>query len=260
MEWKAKLKLLLGLAMALMVAWPAGAAEIHVIITGALSGAMRDLQPRYEQTTGNKLIISWGPSSGTTKDAIPVRLQNGEAPDVLIMVAPNLEKLVQDGEFVPAWRTGIARSLVGVGVREGAPLPDVSTVNALRDTLLSAKTVGYSEGASGVYVSSKLLDRLGIADRVSSRLKKITGELVGDAIARGEIEIGLQQVSELKAVKGVSFAGPLPEEVQLASVIAIAVAQNAREPQAAKSLADFLSTPGSAALLQKSGLEPIAGK
>jgi molybdate transport system substrate-binding protein len=253
-------KITLGIGMALMMSSIAGATDIHVMITGAMAGAMRDLQPRYEQASGNKLILSWGPSSGTTKDAIPMRLQNGETPDVLIMVAPSFEKLVQEGKFVAASRIDIARSLVGVGVREGAPKPDVSSVDALRNALLAAKSIGYSEGASGVYVSSQLLTKLGIAEQVVSRMKKITGELVGDAIARGEVEIGLQQVSELKAVQGVSFVGPLPEAVQNASVISVAVAQNAKEPQAAKSLAEFLSSRDAAASLVKSGLDPITGK
>ncbi len=253
-------KVCLALGMALMMSNIASAADIQLMSTGALTGAMRDLQPRYEQETGNKLHISSGPSSGTTKDAIPIRLQNGEMPDVLIMVAQSLEKLVQEGQFVAALRLDIARSLVGVGVRKGAPKPDVSSVDALRNALLAAKSIGYSEGASGVYVSSRLLAKLGIADQVASRMKKITGELVGDAIARGEVEIGLQQVSELKAVNGVSFAGPLPEEVQNASVISLAIAQNAKEPQAARSLAGFLSSHDAAVWLVKSGLEPIAGK
>jgi molybdate transport system substrate-binding protein len=235
-------------------------AEIHAIITGALTGAMRNLQPAYEKASGNQLIISWGPSSGDTKDAIPQRLKNGETPDVLIMVAPAYEKLVAEGKFVASSRIDIARSPIGVGVREGSPKPDVSTVSALRTALLSAKSIGYSEGASGVYISSQLISKLGISDQISSKMKKITGELVGEAIARGELEIGLQQVSELKAVKGVSFLGPLPEEVQFASVISCAIAQSAREPQAAKSLMDFLSSKETAASFAKSGLDPVEHK
>ena len=252
----------IGFAAVLALAMPAiaCAADIHAMITGAMKGAMRDLQPRYEQVSGNRLVISWGPSSGTASDAIPVRLQNGEKPEVLIMVEPFFEKLLQERKFAAAWHAPIARSLIGAGVREGAPKPDVSNVDALRNALLAAKTIGYSEGASGVYVSSQLLAKLGIADQVASRMKKITGELVGNAIARGDVEIGLQQVSELKAVYGVSFAGPLPEAVQNASVIIVAVAQDAKEPQAAQSLADFLSSGDCAASLAESGLQPAAGR
>ena len=254
------LGLSLSLGLALTMSNEAGATDLHVMITGALTGAMRDLQPRYEQASGNKLVISWGPSSGTTKDAIPMRLQNGEKPDVLIMVAPSFENLVQDGKFIAASRVDIARSLVGVGVREGAPFPDVSSVDALRSALLAAKSIGYSEGASGVYVSTQLLAKLGVANQVAPRMKKITGELVGDAIARGEVEIGLQQVSELKAVRGVRFVGPLPEAVQNANVISLAIAQSASEPQAAKSFAEFLSSPDATASLAHRGLDPVAGK
>src|ERR1700679_3285206 len=168
--------IVLGLGATTMMATPAAATEIRAMITGAMTGAMRDLQPAYEQATGNKLVISWGPSSGSSKDAIPVRLANGETPDVLIMIGPSLDKLVADGKFAAGSKVDLARSLVGVAVKAGAPKPDVSTPEALRDALLAAKSIGYSEGGSGVYVSTQLLGKLGIADEVAPKMKKITGE------------------------------------------------------------------------------------
>lgn len=248
------------LGVATTVTTPAVAADIHAMITGALTGAMRELQPGYERASGNTLVISWGPSSGNSKDAIPVRLQNGETPDVLIMISTFLDKLVAEGKFTPAAKFDLARSLVGVAVRAGAPTPDVSTPEALRAALLAAKSIGYSEGASGVYVSTQLLQKLGIADQVAPRMKKITGELVAEAVARGEVELCLQQVSELKAVAGVTYLGPLPQAVENPAIIAVAVAAKAQDPAAARSFVDFLASPQGASALKNSGLDPITSK
>lgn len=247
------------LGAAALTPLPAAAADIHAMITGALTGAMRELQPRYKQASGNTLVISWGPSSGTSKDAIPVRLQNGESPDVLIMISTFLDKLVAEGKFTPASRLDLARSLVGVAVKAGAPAPDVSTPGALRAALLAARSIGYSEGASGVYVSTQLLQKLGIADQVAPEMKKITGELVAEAVARGEVELCLQQVSELKAVAGVTYLGPLPQAVENPAVVVVAIAAKAQEPEAARSFVDFLTSPQGASALNGSGLDPIAG-
>jgi molybdate transport system substrate-binding protein len=252
--------IVLGLGATTMMATPAAATEIRAMITGAMTGAMRDLQPAYEQATGNKLVISWGPSSGSSKDAIPVRLANGETPDVLIMIGPSLDKLVADGKFAAGSKVDLARSLVGVAVKAGAPKPDASTPEALRDALLAAKSIGYSEGGSGVYVSTQLLGKLGIADEVAPKMKKITGELVGEAVARGEVEICMQQVSELKAVAGVTYLGPLPKAVENVAIFAVAVSAKAKDAAAAKSFVDFLTSREGAAAIEKSGLEPIEGK
>ena len=236
----------------------ARAADLNVIVSGALTGAFRELIPQFEAASGHKVMLAWGPSSGTSKDAIPVRIQNHEPADVLIMVGPALDSLINQGKFSAASRVEVAESRIGVGVRNGAPRPNVSTTAALKHTLLEAKSIGYSEGASGVYISTKLLKILGIEDQISGKARKITGELVGEAIERGDVELGLQQVSELLAISGVDFVGPLPEDVQLASPISAAVASNAREPNAAKAFVDFLSSEKAAATLKKSGLDQVA--
>jgi molybdate transport system substrate-binding protein len=247
------------LGIAVITAWTevAVAAEIHVMVSGALTGAFRDLVPHYERTTGYKLVIAWGPSSGTSREAIPVRLESGETADVLIMVAPALDKLVAEGKFPSQSRAEIARSRIGVAVRKGASRPDVGSVDALRRTLLEANSIGYSEGASGVYVATELLSRLGIADQVAGKARKITGQLVGEALARGEIEVGLQQISELIAVSGIDYVGALPDEIQKVSVIAAAIARDAREPRGAKALVDFLSSSQAAPALVESGLDAV---
>jgi molybdate transport system substrate-binding protein len=232
-------------------------AELHAIVSGALTGAFRELIPRFEQASGHKAVIAWGPSSGTSPDAIPVRLDAGEKPDVLIMVEASFDKLVAQGKFRAGERKAFARSRIGIGVKSGLPKPDVASAGTLRQALLNARSVGYSEGASGAYVATELLARLGIAAEVMPKARKITGELVGHAIARGEVEIGFQQVSELKAVPGVDYVGPLPGELQRASVMIAATARDLKEPEAAKSFIAFLTSPEAASILERSGLERI---
>jgi hypothetical protein len=153
---------------------------------------------------------------------------------MVIMIGTALDGLIKQGVFKPAMRTDIAQSGIGVGVRVGAPRPDVSAADALRRTLLSAHSIGYSEGGSGVYVSTELLKRLGMAEQLAPKMKLVTGELVGEAIARGDVELGIQQISKLRAVEGVDYLGPLPGDLQLASIITAAVSQNAKEAEAAR--------------------------
>lgn len=245
----------LGLATVTLQSQPAQAAELRAMVSGALTGAFRDLIPRFEQASGQTLAISWGPSSGASPDAIPVRLASGEKPDVLIMVEPAFNTLVAKGAFAPVRRSAFAQSRIGVGVKSGTAKPDVGSVDGLRNALLNARSIGYSEGASGVYVATELLGKLGIADQVMPKARKITGELVGEAVARGEVEIGLQQVSELKAVPGVDYVGPLPDAVQKASVMVAAIAQNAQNAKAANDFVDFLTSADAAPILAKSGLD-----
>jgi molybdate transport system substrate-binding protein len=248
-------KLAISLMVPSLLGGTARAAEIHVIVTGALTAPFREIVPAFERTTGNKLITAWGPSAGETKDAIPVRLRNGEPADVIIMIDTALDGQIKQGVVKSATRTDIAQSGIGVGVRMGAPRPDVSSVEALKQTLLSAHSIGYSEGGSGVYVSSELLKRLGIADQLSAKMKLVTGELVGEAIARGDVEIGIQQISELRAVKGVEYLGPLPGDLQHASLITAAVLQNAKEPEAAQAFVSFLASPEAVRAFKDAGLE-----
>ena len=247
-------RLALGLILPLLLAGTAQAAEIHVIVTGALTAPFRQIVPAFERATGHKLVIAWGPSAGESKDAIPVRLRSGEPADVVIMIGTALDGLVKQGVFKPALRTDIAQSGIGVGVRVGAPRPDVSSADALRRTLLSAHSIGYSEGGSGVYVSTELLKRLGIADQLAPKMKLVTGELVGEAIARGDVEIGIQQISELRAVRGVDYLGPLPGDLQLAAIITAAVSQNAKEAEAARAFVAFLASPEAAKAFTEGGL------
>lgn len=234
------------------------AADVHVLATGALSAAFRELAPAYEQQTGNHLIISWGPSYGTSPDALPMRIRSGEAMDVCLMIRPALDEQIRKGKFVPDTRVDIVASRIGVAVQAGMPKPDVSSVDKLRDTLLAARSVAFSEGASGTYITETLFEKLGIADQMKARSVQIKGkELVGTALKRGDAELGLQQISELRAIDGIEYVGPLPEAVQKTSIVSAALAANAKEPAGAAALISYLKTPAASAVLEKTGLDPV---
>ncbi len=171
------------------------------------------------------------------------------------------EELIKRGLAQPGSYVLLARSLVGMVVREGAPKPDISTVAALKATLLAAKSIAYSDSGSGTYLSTKLFPQLGIADQLAPKSRKVrgppSGEPVAAVVARGEAEIGFQQVSELIRVRGVTFVGPIPAEVQSGSSFAGALINNAREPEAAKALLRFLGSPDAAPVITNAGLAPV---
>ena len=211
---------------------------------------------QFEKDTGHKVTMSWGPSSGNSPEASPERVRSGEHVDVLIMVNTGMDDLVRTGHFVPLERKDVAVSKIGVAVKEGRPLPDISTVSAVRQSLLNAKSIGYSEGASGTYVSTVMLKKLGIADEVAGKSHVILGrKFVGEVVASGEVELGIQQLSELRLEPGITVVGPLPEELQKVSVVSAAVSSKAKSVEAAKRFVAFLSTPAAVKAIKESGLD-----
>jgi molybdate transport system substrate-binding protein len=235
------------------------AADIREVSSGGFAAAYRTLAPQFEQTTGNHLITGWGPSMGNTTDAVPQRLARNEPIDVVIMVGPALDKFVDAGKIIPGSRVDLARSAIGLAVRSGSPKPDISTVDALRTTLLNAKSIAYSDSASGVYVSTELFRRLGIVDQVTGKSRMIPAEPVGLVVARGEADIGFQQISELKPISGIELVGPLPNEVQKITIFSAGIVTGCKEPDGAKSLLTFLSSPSATQAIIASGMEPITG-
>jgi molybdate transport system substrate-binding protein len=252
-------KLALGLATALLLAGPAAAAEVKVMISGGLTAAYKALVPEYERATGNTVVTAFGPSMGTTQNAIPVRLARGEPVDVLILVGYALDDLIKQGKATADSRTELVRSPIGIAVKSGAPKPDISSVDALTKALKAAKSVAYSDSASGVYVGSELFAKLGIADEMKTKAKMIPATPVGEIVAQGDAEIGFQQISELMPVKGIDIVGPLPAEVQKITVFSAGISTTSKEPDAAKSLIKFLASPQAAPVLTKAGLDPIQG-
>ena len=204
--------------------------------SGAMSAALRELMPAFERASGATLTVVSGGSVAGAADSIPDRLQRGERADVVIMAAAGID---------------------GVAVRAGAPKPDISSVDALRRALLAAKSVAYSASVSGVYVSTELFQRLGIAAQMAPKSRKVDGEPVGAVVARGEAELGFQQISELRPVPGVEVVGPLPAEVQRVTVFSAATGARSANPTGGRALIAFLSSPAAAAAIAKSGMEPV---
>lgn len=246
----------LGFAAALFCTGASRADEIRVVSSGGFAAAYKALAPEFELQTGHKLVTEWGPSMGNTPGAVPQRLARGENIDVVIMVGYALDKLAQEGKVLPDSRTQLARSGIGVAVRQGAAKPDVSTMDGLRRALLAAKSIAYSDSASGVYIQNEMFKRLGIADEVKGKARMIPAEPVGEVVARGEAEIGFQQLSELKPIKGIEIVGTLPAEVQLYTVFSAGIVAKSQEVEPARALIRFLAAPAAAPSIVASGMEP----
>jgi molybdate transport system substrate-binding protein len=245
-------------AIALLVATAVFAQEVRVVTSGGFTEAYKQLAPQFERETKIHVISGFGASLGATPDAIPNRLKRGEPIDVIILAGPGLEALIKNGMVDPGTRVDLVRSLIAMAVRNGSPKPDISTVDGLKRTLLAAKSIGSSDSASGVYLRTVLFPRLGIADQIKAKSKVIEAyERVGDALARGDIDIGFQQVSELKPVPGITIVAPLPEGAQEVTIFAAAIPKGAKNPEAARRLIQFLSSPRVASLIRDTGLEPI---
>lgn len=232
-------------------------AEIRVITSGAFTEAYKKLIPQFEETSGHKVISAFGASIGNAPDSIPSRFARGEKFDLVILSEGGLEALIRDGKVVKGSRVDLVRSQIGAAVRKGTPRPDISTVDALRQTLLKAKSIAYSASASGTYLSSELFPKLGVTERTNQTAKKILSERVGAVVARGEAELGFQQVSELIYFQELDFIGTLPEEVQQTIFFSAGLVVGAEEPTAAKELVSFFRSAKVAPLIQATGLDPV---
>ena len=247
----------LGILGALLLSGAASAAEVRVMISGGLTAAYKALVPEFERATGHKVLTADGPSMGTTSNAIPVRLDRGEPADVLIMVGYALEDLAKNGKVIADSKIDLVKSPIAVAVKAGTPKPDISTPDALKRALLAVKTIAYSDSASGVYVSTEMFGKLGIADEMKDKARKIPATPVGEIVARGDAEIGFQQMSELKPVEGIDIIGPLPDELQKITIFSAGIASASKEPDAGKALIKFLASPAARAEIVKSGMDPI---
>ena len=242
----------------LLVAPAAQAQEVRVMTSGAFTEAFLNLVPELERTIGLKVLVAFGASMGGAPDSIPSRLQRGEPVDVVILASEALEALVDQGHVRPGSGVDLVRSSIGMAVRKGAPKPDISSVEALTRTLLQASSIAYSASASGVYLSTEMFQRLGIADQIKGKARRIESERVGAVVARGDAEIGFQQVSELLPIAGIDYVGPLPAAVQRVTTFSAGVAVKSKAPEAAKALIEFLMSPAVAPAIAKTGLEPVA--
>lgn len=251
---------LLSAAALLLLVAQAGAEEIRVVSSGGFAAAYRTLAPAFETATGNTVTTGWGPSMGTTQDAVPARLARNEPIDVLIMVGYALGDLIKQGKVVADSRVDLAQSGIGVVVKAGTTPPDISSVDALRRAMLAAQSLAYSDSASGVYIQNEMFKRMGIEEQMKGKARMIPAEPVGAVVARGEAEIGFQQISELKPIQGITLVGPLPSEVQQVTVFSAGRLTDSHAPEAAQALIRFMASPEAGPTIRDSGMEPLGAR
>jgi molybdate transport system substrate-binding protein len=234
------------------MAAPATAAEIIILVNQGAASAVRDLAPAFERVSGHKVVISFevGPS-------MMQKVNSGAPADVVSHFFDAFDDLVARGKVVAGSAVEYARAGNGVAVKAGAPKPDISTPEAFKQSMLAAKSIGYSRQGSGV-LAAKLMERLGIAEQLRSKTKFIEGIPVAEAVARGDVEIGLQQTNVIQPVAGSDYVGPVPAELQEYVRFSIGLLTVSKQPEAARELIRFLAAPENAALVRKSAMEPPA--
>ncbi len=239
-----------------------GAGEPHrvlrVVTSGGFAAAYDVLAPAFEAQDGIELVTERGASSGGADDSIPVRLARGEKFDVVILSRPSLDELTTRGLLRAGTDTDLARSSIGMAVRAGAPIPDISTPERFTDVLLTAKSIGYSASASGTYLSTVLFPKIGLWDEIEPKSKRIVSERVGAVVARGDVEVGFQQISEILPIHGAVLAGPIPSEYQRVETFSAGITSSSENMADAEQLIEYLSSGAVASTIESTGLEPIA--
>jgi len=232
--------------------------QVKVVTSGGFTVALNILGPIFEEATGIEVIIEYGSSMGGGPESIPIRLSEGEVHDVLIFNDAAYDQLAASGHLRPETRKDLGRSLIAMAVRSGAPIPDISTTGAFIETVIGADSIGYSASASGTYLSTELFPRLGIWEQIQSKSTRVVTERVASVVARGEVEIGFQAVSEILPIDGAAYVGPIPEELQLVSTFLAVIAEEAGNPDHAQHLIEFLASEAAAGIIESTGLRPVA--
>jgi len=232
------------------VAMPACAAEITVLAGMGVVSGLRDLAPAYEKLTGHKVIVRF--------EQTPVlneKINTGAPADIASMQPDQIDNYIKQGKMVAGTKMNFAQAGVGVAVKAGAPRPDISTVEAFKASMLNAKSIGYSRGGSG-NIAAKVMEKLGIADQLKARTQFIDGRPVAEVVAKGEVELGLQQINVIIPVEGADYIGPLPKELQETVRFAGAVLTVSKEKELAKAFLNYIATADAGPLLRKSAMEP----
>lgn len=251
--------LLATLAAACLTLSGAARAEVTVLMSGGFALAYQELLPEFERTTGIKVVTTSGASQGTGPTTIKAQLERGAHADVVILSKEGLDELIAANRIAAGTEVGLASSPLGAAVRAGTPRPDVSTVAALKESLLKARLIVMPGSTSGMYIKDDVLPRLGVAEKVSVRVvaRGVEGTTM---LAAGEADLALGPVSELVGLPGVDFAGPLPSEVQLVQMFTAAIVKGSNQVEDAKRLIAFLSSSQAAAAIRKAGMEPAGNK
>jgi molybdate transport system substrate-binding protein len=231
--------------------------DFIVMTSGAFTAAHLELIPRVESLIGRKVVTATT-SVGTGETSIAARLKRGEIADIVIVADDLLRTFIADGLVMPDGVKQVARSSIGMAVRKGAPKPDLSSAEALKRVLLAAKSIGYSASVSGTYLTTELYQKLGIADECLPKSRHVGGgERVGAVVARGDLEIGFQQMSELLPVPGIDHITPLPPELQKVAIFSAGIGTNTRDAAAARKVIELLTSAEAAPAISRSGLEPL---
>jgi len=229
----------------------AHAAEVKVIAANAVKEAYLEIVSAFEKASGHKVTTIWTGTVNATK-----RVSDGEVVDIVIIDGSNIDKLILEGKLAAGSRADVAKSGVGVAVRAGLPKPDISSREAVKQAVLAAKSVAYSSGPSGFYLAD-LFEKMGIADQIKDKVKQpASGVQVAELVARGDADLGFQQVSELVHAKGVDYLGPLSADIQNIMIYAAGLHTAAPTPDAAKALVKFLTAPEAGPIIKKIGMEP----
>lgn len=231
-------------------------AQLNVIMSGGFAAAYQELLPEFEKTTGIAVTTARGQSQGDAPTAIGAQLRRGVRADVVIMSREGLDQLIAEGRIVAGTEVDLARTPLGIAVRAKAPKPDISTVDAFKRSLLRAKSITFPNSTTGIYMTTKLFPRLGIASELAG---KITHSGVA-AVARGEAEIAIQPVSELLHVPGSDFVGTIPAEIQYVSVFSAALVTGSKQPESSKRLIAFLASESAMKAIRNSGMEPLRSR
>jgi molybdate transport system substrate-binding protein len=227
------------------------AAEIVILTNQGVVSAVRELAPAFERASGNKVVVSYevGP-------AFMAKINSDAPADIVTQARDGMDELVKRGKVVAGTRADFARAGIGVAVKAGAPKPDIATADAFKRSMLAAKSIAYSRaGASGLYMA-KLMERLGIADEMKAKTKLVDGVPVAEVVAKGEAEIGMQQINVILPIAGIDYVGPLPSDLQDYVVFAAAVLAVSKQPEAATAMIRFMAEPAAAPLIRKGNMEP----
>ena len=223
--------------------------RLKILSGGAMQGLMGEAVPLFERDGDGKVTVEIGLTSALTK-----AIAGGAVFDIALLPRGDIDALARDGRIAAGGATDIARSAIGVAVRAGAPKPDISTVDAFKRAVLQAASVTYSDGPSGLYIAG-LMERVGLAEAIKSRTKLTTGP-VAELLARGEAELGLQQIVAILPVKGAELVGPLPSELQNIITYAAGVSTHCADSAAARAFINFMATPEVVRIIRAKGLEP----
>lgn len=240
----------IALALLIVAAAPVHAAELTVLGGMGVVSGLRDLAPAYEKLTGHKVVVRFEQTP-----ALNEMITSSAPADIAALQPDQIDNYIKQGKMVEGTRTNFAQAGVGVAVKTGAPRPDIGTVDAFKAAMLNAKSIGYSRGGSG-NIAAKVMEKLGIADQLKARTRFIDGMPVAEVVAKGEVEVGLQQINVIVPVEGADYVGPLPKELQETVRFAAAVLAVSRNKELARAFLNYITTADAGPLLRKSAMEP----